>query len=38
MPVKQLKEFLDSEKIKYVTISHSAAFTAQQIAALTRPR
>ena len=33
MPAKQLKDFLDSHKIKYVTISHSAAFTAQQIAA-----
>jgi Ala-tRNA(Pro) deacylase len=33
MPVKKLKEFLDSNKIKYVSISHSPAFTAQQIAA-----
>ena len=33
MPVKKLKEFLDSHKVKYVTISHSTAFTAQQIAA-----
>ena len=33
MPVKKLKEFLDSEGVKYVTIGHSAAFTAQEIAA-----
>ena len=33
MPVKKLKEFLDRNGIKYVTISHSAAFTAQEVAA-----
>lgn len=33
MPVRKLKEFLDSNNIKYVTISHSAAYTAQEIAA-----
>ena len=33
MPVKKLKEFLDSNRVKYVTISHSAAYTAQEIAA-----
>jgi len=33
MPVKRLKEFLDSHNVKYVTISHSPAFTAQEIAA-----
>ncbi len=33
MPVKRLKEFLDSHGVKYVTISHSPAFTAQEIAA-----
>lgn len=33
MPIRKLKEFLDSNKIKYVTISHSSAFTAQEIAA-----
>jgi len=33
MPVQKLKEFLDSQKIKYVTITHSPAFTAQEIAA-----
>jgi len=33
MPVKKLKEFLDSKNIKYVTIKHSTAYTAQEIAA-----
>ncbi|MBI2555863.1 MAG: YbaK/EbsC family protein [Planctomycetes bacterium] len=33
MPVKRLKEFLDSHYIKYITISHSRAFTAQETAA-----
>ncbi len=33
MPVKKLTEFLDSQKVKYVTTSHSAAYTAQEIAA-----
>jgi Ala-tRNA(Pro) deacylase len=33
MPVKQLKEFLDSSGVKYVTINHSPAYTAQEIAA-----
>jgi len=35
MPVQKLKEFLDTQNIKYVTISHSKAYTAQGIAALT---
>lgn len=33
MPVQKLREFLDSNKVKYVTITHSPAFTAQDIAA-----
>jgi Ala-tRNA(Pro) deacylase len=33
MPAKKLKEFLDSEKVKYVTLGHSVAYTAQEIAA-----
>ena len=33
MPVAKLKELLDREKVKYVTISHSMAYTAQEIAA-----
>lgn len=32
MPVKRLKEFLDNHKIKYVAISHSRVFTAQETA------
>ena len=32
MPAKRLKEFLDSHKVKYVAISHSRAFTAQDVA------
>ena len=33
MPVQKLKTFLDQNQIKYQTISHSTAYTAQQIAA-----
>ena len=33
MPVKKLKEYLDSHQVKYVTISHSQVYTAQEIAA-----
>jgi Ala-tRNA(Pro) deacylase len=33
MPVERLKRFLESEGVKYVTIRHSQAFTAQEIAA-----
>ncbi len=33
MPVRKLTEFLDQNKVKYVTIRHSPAFTAQEIAA-----
>lgn len=33
MPVKRLQEFLDDHGVRYVTVSHSAAFTAQEIAA-----
>ncbi len=33
MPAKRLKEFLDSQNIKYTSIAHSAAYTAQEIAA-----
>ena len=33
MPVPKIKEFLDSQGIKYVTISHSPAYTANEIAA-----
>jgi Ala-tRNA(Pro) deacylase len=32
MPAKRLKEFLDGNHVKYVTVSHSRAFTAQDVA------
>ncbi|HTS78250.1 MAG TPA: YbaK/EbsC family protein [Bryobacteraceae bacterium] len=35
MPIKKLKEFLDENEISYETISHSTAYTAQEIASLT---
>jgi len=33
MPVKKLKQFLDENRVKYVCISHSKAYTAQEVAA-----
>jgi Ala-tRNA(Pro) deacylase len=33
MPVKKLKDFLDNQQVKYVTITHSPAYTAQEVAA-----
>ncbi|QXD14506.1 YbaK/EbsC family protein [Rhodocaloribacter litoris] len=33
MPVQKLKSYLDANGVKYVTISHSPAFTAQEVAA-----
>ena len=33
MPIRKLREFLDSSGVKYVTIGHSPAFTAQEVAA-----
>jgi Ala-tRNA(Pro) deacylase len=33
MPAKKLKEFLDSHQVKYESISHSKAYTAQKVAA-----
>ena len=35
MPIRKLKEFLDREGIRYVSIRHSPAYTAQEIAAVT---
>lgn len=32
MPVRKLKEYLDSHNVKYVTVKHSLAYTAQEIA------
>lgn len=34
MPLQTLKEYLDKENIKYISIQHSSAYTAQEIAAL----
>jgi Ala-tRNA(Pro) deacylase len=33
MPTRSLQTFLDNHQVKYVTIRHSPAFTAQEIAA-----
>lgn len=33
MPVRTLKAFLDRENVKYVSLSHSTAYTAQEVAA-----
>ena len=33
MPAQKLKQFLDSNDIRYVSIQHSPAYTAQEIAA-----
>jgi Ala-tRNA(Pro) deacylase len=33
MPLQKLREFLDGNHVKYVTISHSVAYTAQEVAA-----
>ena len=33
MPGDKTREFLDSHYVKYITIRHSPAFTAQEIAA-----
>jgi Ala-tRNA(Pro) deacylase len=35
MPIKKLKDYLDKNNIEYITIRHSLAFNAQQIAATT---
>jgi Ala-tRNA(Pro) deacylase len=34
MPLQKLKNFLDSQNVRYVVISHSLAYTAAEIAAL----
>lgn len=33
MPLQKLREYLDSHNVRYVVLSHSPAFTAQEIAA-----
>jgi Ala-tRNA(Pro) deacylase len=35
MPVNRLKTFLDEHQVRYVTMRHSSAYTAQEIAAAT---
>lgn len=35
MPLSKLRKFLDSQHIKYLVISHSLAYTAQGVAAMT---
>ena len=38
MPARKLKELLDSHNAKYVTTTHSTAYTAQEIASLAHVR
>lgn len=33
MPAKRLKEYLDSQNVRYISIQHSPAYTAQEVAA-----
>lgn len=33
MAARKLKEFLDKERVKYVSVQHSPAYTAQEVAA-----
>lgn len=33
MPIKKLKEYLDQNRVKYVIVKHSPAYTAQEVAA-----
>jgi Ala-tRNA(Pro) deacylase len=35
MPAQRLQAFLDDNRVKYVVISHSRAFTTQEVAAMT---
>lgn len=35
MPVEKLREFLDNHHVKYITIDHSPAYTAREVAAST---
>ena len=34
MPLERLRQFLDTNAVKYVTVKHSPAYTAQEVAAL----
>jgi Ala-tRNA(Pro) deacylase len=33
MPATKLKQFLDANQVRYVSVQHSPAFTAQEVAA-----
>jgi Ala-tRNA(Pro) deacylase len=33
MPIRKLRELLDDRRVKYVTVRHSPAYTAQEVAA-----
>ena len=33
MPIRRLREFLDTHGVRYFVVSHSPAYTAQEIAA-----
>jgi Ala-tRNA(Pro) deacylase len=33
MPIRKLKDLLDDRRVKYVTVRHSPAYTAQEVAA-----
>jgi Ala-tRNA(Pro) deacylase len=33
MPIRKLKQLLDDRRVKYVTVRHSPAYTAQEVAA-----
>lgn len=35
MPLKRLRQFLDGHNVRYVTLTHSPAYTAQQVAEAT---
>ncbi|NUM81305.1 YbaK/EbsC family protein [bacterium] len=35
MSLKKIKDYLDSHQVKYVVVSHSPAYTAQEVAAYT---
>jgi len=38
MPARKLREFLDSHRVKYVSMTHSPAFTAQEVASMAHIR
>ncbi len=34
MPVRKLKEYLDDNQVKYISITHSVAYTTQEVASI----